>query len=444
MTKKACLERGYSPQQTIAPRRESAGEPQGWACDRRRAAFLRSVRYVNKCQRILREKRNGSWISLVRSVDRRLTSACPVANVVLENAYERIIVDDVYGDIPLGVYVIRGENIVIMGEVVSLSVKAWFSLATECTRRLTDCMWWCHPRTLQRKSRLHSAGYLLQKFNKLREPKKQQTGSKRPCESVLTFWTLNKRDPFEPTWHDGVVGTEKTSRDAFIVRLLLHMALHSRTRNKWSSLFQVAALGKMHSVVVLEPMPSSTRRRGPIHFLLPPPSFLCVSCVGPAVLRCAVQRTIVSHACLHRSILGSRCRFRGSKLAGTIRFRWIGWVPFQKGFVASYSQLKWNRVDRSLAADEFRKHRRDRDVFVTRCERPGAHSGCFDSGKAYRRRIRRRRGREKVGGRRCIRSRAVQVDRWSVTEGQDEETKRRKATTPWRTKWTFITRNSMT
>lgn len=179
-------------------------------------------------------------------------------------------------------------------------------------------------------------------------------------------------------------------------------------------------------------------------FLLPPSLAFRAWDLRCSVLRCAVQRTIVSHACLHRSILGSRCRFRGSKLAGTIRFRWIGWVPFQKGFVASYSQLKWNRVDRSLAADEFRKHRRDRDVFVTRCERPGAHSGCFDSGKAYRRRIRRRRGREKVGGRRCIRSRAVQVDRWSVTEGQDEETKRRKATTPWRTKWTFITRNSMT
>lgn len=234
----------------------------------------------------------------MRSVDRRLTYACPAANVVLENAYERIIVDDVYGDIPLGVYVIRGENIVIMGEVVSLSVKAGFLLAKECTRRLTDCMWWCRPRTLQRKSRLHSAGYLLQKFNKLRGPKKQQTGLKRPCESDLTFWTLNKRDLFEPTWHDGMVGTERMSRDALIVHLLLHMALYSRTRNKWSRLFQVAALGKTHSVMVLEPMPSSFRRRSPIHFLLPLPSFPCVSCVEPAVfcasLRCA------SHRCLSR------------------------------------------------------------------------------------------------------------------------------------------------
>lgn len=209
MTKRAWLERGNSPQQTIAQRRKSAGEPQGWACDRRRVTFLRSVRYVNECQRILSEKRSGGRFSLVRSVDRRLTYACLVANVVLENAYERIIVEDVYGDIPLGVYVIRGENVVIMGEVVSLSVKAWFSLATECTRRLTDCMWCCYPRTLQRKSRLRFAEYLLQKFSKQREPKKPQTDSKRPCVSVSTSWTLNKRDPFEPMWHDGMVSTEK-------------------------------------------------------------------------------------------------------------------------------------------------------------------------------------------------------------------------------------------
>ena len=38
--------------------------------------------------------------------------------------------------------------------------------------------------------------------------------------------------------------------------------------------------------------------------------------------------------------LGPDVDSEGSKLAGTIRFRLIGWVPFQKGFVASYSQLK--------------------------------------------------------------------------------------------------------
>uniref|UniRef100_A0A0D6RB41 U6 snRNA-associated Sm-like protein LSm1 n=1 Tax=Araucaria cunninghamii TaxID=56994 RepID=A0A0D6RB41_ARACU len=39
------------------------------------------------------------------------------ANVVLENTLERIIVGDLYSDIPLGLYVIRGENVVLIGEL---------------------------------------------------------------------------------------------------------------------------------------------------------------------------------------------------------------------------------------------------------------------------------------------------------------------------------------
>jgi len=41
------------------------------------------------------------------------------ANAVLEGACERVIVGDLYCDIPLGLYVIRGENVVLIGEVVS-------------------------------------------------------------------------------------------------------------------------------------------------------------------------------------------------------------------------------------------------------------------------------------------------------------------------------------
>ncbi|CAL9121523.1 unnamed protein product [Musa acuminata var. zebrina] len=39
------------------------------------------------------------------------------ANVVLEGACERVIVGDLYSDIPLGLYVIRGENVVLIGEL---------------------------------------------------------------------------------------------------------------------------------------------------------------------------------------------------------------------------------------------------------------------------------------------------------------------------------------
>lgn len=41
-----------------------------------------------------------------------------VANAVLEGACERVIVGDLYCDIPLGLYVIRGENVVLIGELV--------------------------------------------------------------------------------------------------------------------------------------------------------------------------------------------------------------------------------------------------------------------------------------------------------------------------------------
>ena len=40
------------------------------------------------------------------------------ANAVLEGACERAIVGDLYCDIPLGLYIIRGENVVLIGELV--------------------------------------------------------------------------------------------------------------------------------------------------------------------------------------------------------------------------------------------------------------------------------------------------------------------------------------
>lgn len=39
------------------------------------------------------------------------------ANVVLEAAFERVIVGVNYCDIPLGLYIIRGENVVLIGEL---------------------------------------------------------------------------------------------------------------------------------------------------------------------------------------------------------------------------------------------------------------------------------------------------------------------------------------
>jgi len=49
-------------------------------------------------------------IGMMRSFDQ-------FANIVLEQAVERIIVDQRYADVPLGLYVIRGENVVLLGQI---------------------------------------------------------------------------------------------------------------------------------------------------------------------------------------------------------------------------------------------------------------------------------------------------------------------------------------
>jgi small nuclear ribonucleoprotein (snRNP)-like protein len=50
------------------------------------------------------------------------------ANAVLEGACERVIVGEQYCDIPLGLYVIRGENVVLIGELVRLLLVCLFLL----------------------------------------------------------------------------------------------------------------------------------------------------------------------------------------------------------------------------------------------------------------------------------------------------------------------------
>lgn len=40
------------------------------------------------------------------------------ANLVLQDTIERIYVGNEYGDIPRGIYIVRGENVVLLGEMV--------------------------------------------------------------------------------------------------------------------------------------------------------------------------------------------------------------------------------------------------------------------------------------------------------------------------------------
>lgn len=66
---------------------------------------------------ILRDGRK--LIGILRSFDQ-------YANLVLQETTERIYVDQVYGDIPRGVFIVRGENVVLLGEMVIL---CWCSLS---------------------------------------------------------------------------------------------------------------------------------------------------------------------------------------------------------------------------------------------------------------------------------------------------------------------------
>lgn len=47
------------------------------------------------------------------------TARLPIANLVFQDAVERIYVGNKYTDIPVGIYLVRGENVVMLGEVVS-------------------------------------------------------------------------------------------------------------------------------------------------------------------------------------------------------------------------------------------------------------------------------------------------------------------------------------
>lgn len=62
----------------------------------------------------LTECSDGPYCLSVRS-ERFL---CHTANLVLHRTVERIHVGKQYGDIPRGIFVIRGENVILLGEVV--------------------------------------------------------------------------------------------------------------------------------------------------------------------------------------------------------------------------------------------------------------------------------------------------------------------------------------
>jgi U6 snRNA-associated Sm-like protein LSm1 len=59
---------------------------------------------------LLRDGR--TLIGYLRSVDQ-------YANLLMQQTVERIHVGKKFGDIPRGVFLVRGENVVLLGEIVS-------------------------------------------------------------------------------------------------------------------------------------------------------------------------------------------------------------------------------------------------------------------------------------------------------------------------------------
>ncbi|KAI4267712.1 MAG: hypothetical protein LQ337_008219 [Flavoplaca oasis] len=40
-----------------------------------------------------------------------------IANLVLQDTIERIFIEDIYADIPRGIFLVRGENVLLLGEI---------------------------------------------------------------------------------------------------------------------------------------------------------------------------------------------------------------------------------------------------------------------------------------------------------------------------------------
>lgn len=52
------------------------------------------------------------------------------ANLVLQDTIERIYAGNLYADVPRGIFVVRGENVLLLGEVVCVQCQ------TDCAMRL--------------------------------------------------------------------------------------------------------------------------------------------------------------------------------------------------------------------------------------------------------------------------------------------------------------------
>ncbi|KAF8430155.1 hypothetical protein EV426DRAFT_580114 [Tirmania nivea] len=69
-------------------------------------------------KKLLVSLRDGrKFIGVLRTWDQSSLTSATAANLVLQNTIERIIVDDMYCDIKRGVFIVRGENVLLLGEI---------------------------------------------------------------------------------------------------------------------------------------------------------------------------------------------------------------------------------------------------------------------------------------------------------------------------------------
>ena len=50
--------------------------------------------------------------------------AASLANLVLQDTIERIYAGNLYADVPRGIFLVRGENVLLLGEVVGETLRA--------------------------------------------------------------------------------------------------------------------------------------------------------------------------------------------------------------------------------------------------------------------------------------------------------------------------------
>ena len=68
---------------------------------------------MKMAENAIRELNNGSF-------------GC-TANLVLQDTIERIFVQEVYADVVRGIFLVRGENVLLLGEIVRLYCNFTFS-----------------------------------------------------------------------------------------------------------------------------------------------------------------------------------------------------------------------------------------------------------------------------------------------------------------------------